>query len=442
MRNLRYIALLLICLATVGCVNTENDIFGESAAERINRSLVEDAALLQSASNGWVMEYFATSASPGYTLFLRFKKSGEVVMSAKNELTKNVLLSDSSLYQMIGDNGPVLTFNSFNKVLHAFSNPENPNGYGLEGDYEFVVMKSTSDSIELQGKKRDTRILMHKMPNSTSQSQYVADLDAIHALLFANNAPSLALKLTDNYLFSGGNSSIFSIVKEGADPKTAIKASFVVTRTGIRLHAPLVLDGKRVQVLNLSADKSSLVSGENADIKMITSVNLENLSDYLSTSLKSWRFDSGKSSPKANIAYNLLVSSCNTRFYNELPTLKVKDVQLNLIYRPSTELFALQLSVIRMFTSINGEIYLTSTADLNNLSFKFNDNGDDNGLKFYDNTGESFPTQLISGYKEMVDLFSGNFILSTEQSINPQSIKFVSKTDETVWFTVTCNSNL
>jgi hypothetical protein len=442
MRKLRYIALLLICLATVGCVNTENDIFGESAAERLNRSLVEDAALLQSASNGWVMEYFATADSPGYTLFLRFKKSGEVVVSAKSELTNNVLQSDSSLYQMIGDNGPVLTFNTFNKVMHTFSNPENPNGYGLEGDYEFIVMKSTSDSIELQGKKRGTKVLLHKMPNATSQSQYVADLDAIHALLFANNAPSLALKLTDNYLFSGGSSSIFSIVKEGADPKTAISANFIVTRNGIRLHAPLKLDGKWVQEFKLSDDKSSLVSSDNSEIKMITSVNLENLSDYLSSSLKSWQFDASKSSPKANIAYDLLVKSCNTRFYSTLPALKVKDVQIRLAYSTVSQLFALQLSVVRMFTQINGEVNLTSTTDLNNMSLMYNQTGDDNGMKFFDNTGESFPSQLISGYKEMVDLFSGNFTLSTEQSINPQSIKFVSKTDETVWFTVTCNSNL
>jgi hypothetical protein len=120
----------------------------------------------------------------------------------------------------------------------------------------------------------------------------------------------------------------------------------------------------------------------------------------------------------------------------------VKDVQIRLAYSTVSQLFALQLSVVRMFTQINGEVNLTSTTDLNNMSLMYNQTGDDNGMKFFDNTGESFPSQLISGYKEMVDLFSGNFTLSTEQSINPQSIKFVSKTDETVWFTVTCNSNL
>jgi hypothetical protein len=70
----------------------------------------------------------------------------------------------------------------------------------------------------------------------------------------------------------------------------------------------------------------------------------------------------------------------------------------------------------------------------------YNESGDENGMRFYDNSGGSFPSQLIGGYKEMVDVFSQSFTLSTEQSINPRSLKFVSKTDETLWFTVTCNS--
>src|SRR5665647_1236612 len=110
---------IILCSATMlfgSCVKEEADIFTLSAAERLNKTLKDDIDTLQSAENGWVMEYFATTKSIGYTMLLKFTKSGQVVIAGKSELTGNVLISDSSLYEMIGDNGPVLTFNIYNKV--------------------------------------------------------------------------------------------------------------------------------------------------------------------------------------------------------------------------------------------------------------------------------------------------------------------------------------
>ena len=440
MRIFQNIALLISLIAAFSCQKQEADIFPDSPMVRLNEALKTNTALLQSAENGWAMEYFATTESPGYTLFVKFKNNGEAVFSAKNDLTKNRVLMDSSVYKTIGDNGPVLTFNTYNIVLHAFSNPVNPDGYGLEGDYEFIIMQSSADTIVLQGKKRATTILLTKIPTTISWSNYRTALEDMNTLLFANDAPDLSLQLTDKYIFSEGASHVFQILKENSELSSSFSAPFIVTRSGIRFHSPVEFDGRKSQIFDLSADKSALISRENAEIKLTTSIDVGNLSNFLITSPKVWKYDADKSSPKANQAYNLLVKSCNERFASTSPTLKVKEVALNFSYMPTTQLFALQLSVIRMFTQLNGEVYLSSTPDLNTISMLYNESGDENGMRFYDNSGGSFPSQLIGGYKEMVDVFSQSFTLSTEQSINPRSLKFVSKTDETLWFTVTCNS--
>ena len=268
MRIFQNIVLLISLITAFSCQKQEADIFSDSPMERLNTALKTSTALLQSAENGWAMEYFATTESPGYTLFVKFKTNGEAVFSAKNDLTKNRVLMDSSVYKTIGDNGPVLTFNTYNKVLHAFSNPVNPDGYGLEGDYEFVIMKSSADTIVLQGKKRATTILLTKIPTTISWNNYLASLESMNTLLFANNAPVLSLQMTDKYIFSKGASRMFQILKDNAESSNSVSASFIVTRTGIRFHKAQELEGKKFQTFNLTPDSASLICNEDNTLKL------------------------------------------------------------------------------------------------------------------------------------------------------------------------------
>jgi hypothetical protein len=67
MRIFNYIFLLFSLIATFSCQKQEADIFPDSPMVRLNTALKTNTALLQSAENGWAMEYFATTESPGYT---------------------------------------------------------------------------------------------------------------------------------------------------------------------------------------------------------------------------------------------------------------------------------------------------------------------------------------------------------------------------------------
>ena len=130
MKKVLYLILILVFVAITGCKNIEPDIFSASAAERMNAALKDDFNALTSADNGWAVEYFANPQSPGYTLLIKFNSSGLAIVASKSDLTYNQQFQqDSCLFEMIADNGPVLTFNTFSKVLHRFSNPENPDGY-------------------------------------------------------------------------------------------------------------------------------------------------------------------------------------------------------------------------------------------------------------------------------------------------------------------------
>jgi len=402
------------------CVNEQPDIFMGSPAERMNKAIIDNTDSLQSASNGWAMEYFATDQSAGYTLLVKFEKSGNAIIAGKSELTKNLLVSDSCLYEMIGDNGPVLTFNMYNKVLHAFSNPVNPDGYGLEGDYEFIVMKSTANQIVLKGKKRGTTILLNKIPVNISWTQYFADLDAMNSLLFGNNAPALMMNLVDKYSFSNGSNHIFNILQNGADTNTSIDAPFIITRTGIRFHSVQELNGMSFQNFSLNMEQSALESIENSDAKII---GPDSLSVYFSKIINVWTIDPLKYSPKLKSIYDLLVQSLVSKF-------NATSIKLAIKYSASRKSHEFMISFTSGKSKIEGNLDLGLTVEAkNNLSMIYMGTGDKNGINFYTN---------IQGYKEMAAIVSSNFDIVTDAAINPQNIKFTQQQDADTWFTVTC----
>jgi len=433
MKKIFNIILVFTILLFSNCTKEEADIFAESAADRVSNAMKSSSDTLQSATNGWVMEYFPTPQSAGYNLFVKFNKSGQAIISGKNYLTNNVFISDSCLYEIIGDNGPVLTFNTYNKVLHAFSNPINPDGYGLEGDYEFVVIKYTKNKIFLKGKKRGTDIILNKIPSTLDWQQYNTSLEVMDSVLFGKNSAKQSLIIEgQKYWFFNGNSHIYSILKDGEDANTTIEAPFIITQSGIRFYSVQTIENKSFQSLQLNAYNSALESTEDPNIKL---TGQDNLADYFLKSTNYWVFNPSKLSPKVKSIYDLIVTSCKTKFYSASPNLAVKDVQLMLKYNSKENSFALVLSVKRRSTAIEGEVYLSSLLSGSNLKFTFTGNGDVGGMSFYDSIGKK-PDNTIAGFKEMVIFLNSEFVINTDAIFNPQNIKFTQKLDTDSWFSV------
>ena len=142
-RKLLFICGVFLSLAMVSCVPEEKDIFEESSALRLNHAIENYTDKLCSAENGWVMEYFSGSDYKGVLFLLKFSHDGSVTVAAKNDIsTGGVYKEEKGLFEIIGDNGPVLSFNSYIPIFHEFSNPEdlpgtegtNEDGLGYEGD--------------------------------------------------------------------------------------------------------------------------------------------------------------------------------------------------------------------------------------------------------------------------------------------------------------------
>lgn len=173
MKNLIYFCgmSLLACTTLSSCLFEEDDIFDESAALRGQHYTEKINSVLYTPENGWVMQYFPKADTKGYNMFTRFFENGTVILTSDHEYMRNhksgTLESDTSTFVINEQDGPVLSFNSWNDILSVFTDPVDPetlaeDGKGLEGDNEFVVMKVNDDDIIMRGERHDAEVRLLK----------------------------------------------------------------------------------------------------------------------------------------------------------------------------------------------------------------------------------------------------------------------------------------
>lgn len=260
-----YISLLALgAIAFAGCSDEDSGIFDSSAAERLEQSRTEYKDLLTADGGLWSLEYFTNEEEPGYVLLMKFGDNGAVEVSADHKWIGGDFQQETSLWDVISDNGTVLTFNTYNTLFHVFSTPENivgPDaptneetgedinelGYGHEGDYEFLLMSHDKEgNVKLVGKKHGMTAWLRKLSADTDPEQFLAEIKAKRAVFsskfpdFVLTEPSGAMYTVNN--LGSGIPSIFPRDFDGveADPVTqTVSAHGILTAKGFRFREPL-----------------------------------------------------------------------------------------------------------------------------------------------------------------------------------------------------------
>lgn len=176
------------------CFKTEDSIWEESPSERTNKALAEYRQYLCAAENGWVLDYFANPFEQGYPLLFKFDEHSGVIIGAKNSVSSGNAYKEEgpSSYELIADNGPVLTFNTHNSLLHCFSDPQE-DGLGHEGDYEFMIISGNENEFWLKGKKRGYMMRMYKAPVDKTWENIYTELETIKGQIFNPSVKALVL---------------------------------------------------------------------------------------------------------------------------------------------------------------------------------------------------------------------------------------------------------
>jgi hypothetical protein len=414
MKNLIRILIIVCCIPFSACMHEEKDIFAESPAERMSKSVQAYKELLMNNDKTWVMEYFPNSSSPGYIMIMKFHPSGRAYMSMQNEVSNHMLLKDSSLYEVIADYGPVLTFNTFNRVMHAFSNPENPDGYGLMGDYEFILMEASGDTLYMKGKKYKSEILLYSYNEIISSDEYLQQLNAFGRMLFSKSSPQLTLnpgKFT--YYLTNGYTNIFNLSRGNF----TMDIPFIIKKNGIRFQSEIELDGIKLREFVINQDQSGLVSTTHPDIVIQGPVDLSN---YFINNAIEWELNC-KDGGSAEAAYNQLIQNC-------IDIYGATDIKIGLRYFNTRRGFVLTISYKSGIFKNEGNLDLAvSSSKINTLSILFRTSGDSDGMKMI----SDLPS--LDGFLKHL---TGTFALGTNLLINPSNITLTKNSDNTIKFEI------
>lgn len=254
------IAAVLMSASLASCNHEEADIFDQNAAHRTEEARKMYKEILLDKGGKWQMEYFTTEQEHGYVYLFTFRNDGTVTISGNNEyITKLTNIdsnvpsygSETSMWTILSDNGPVLSFNSYNTIFHLFATPEDipgterdEQGYGHSGDYEFDLMKFSNDTLYLEGKKNGAEIIMTRIAPETDDETYLNEVVALADSFFNAKVPAVYVNLPGGYrhVVLDGATQLPKFYPETGDYITEyVGRNAIITHDGFTLGKPLTL---------------------------------------------------------------------------------------------------------------------------------------------------------------------------------------------------------
>lgn len=330
MKKFLNISILLLVALTMGftsCRTEDKDLFEDSAAQRLAKSKEYFSDILLDKGGKWQLEYFTTTSEPGYIYLFTFASDGSVTISGENKYIGQVLSPSNtdpvygsavSMWEVITDNGPVLSLNTYNKFFHLFADPHdiydtdyNEQGYGHEGDYEFDLMKYSNDTLYIEGKKHGVSMIMTRVAADVDDHQYLDEVVALKDSLFHAKIPTNFINLPSGYRYvvNGSASLMLDLYPETGDPISETESyNALVTHDGLTFMYPLILEDRNTgevyefQKFSLAPD-GSLVCRENPEI----TITADALNGMITDTKLQWKLNTTKSSESGFMeAYNAL----------------------------------------------------------------------------------------------------------------------------------------
>lgn len=397
----KYLVIIGLLAATfAACSRDEESLFDKPAAIRAQEAITNAFDVLTSNETGWEMAYFPNleASAKGYNMVLKFSKNGNVSVTAKNSATTNnkIMTDSASTWAVKSDYGPILTFDTYNDVFHAFSDPKE-DGAGHLGDYEFLILKATPELVLLKGKKHSAYSVMRPM-KTTDLTAYFAACEKMQSKLFGNNNIVTLTQGNDKmYLYNGADGQFQSAAY--GSPLVAEAATYhpvCSTEDGIIVSMGFGED-IHDHIFYYNEEKGELKSEQGA---VMNAGNLNVLfGAYFTDNAFGWAVD-----PAGHEAVEELLSAVNTAMNNTSAKMKVMGYG----YKQSLNMYEGGYFLLINFTYKQGkknqEKKLVWTVDLTQ---------DESGITVanavpYDTNTETF-LQQIPAAQAVADLMLGSY---------------------------------
>lgn len=240
-------AVLVSCgcaAALTSCSNDTDSLFDQPSAERMAASQAAYVATLEGQQQGWVLDFYPSDGSLGGVAYTVRFSGGEATIACEQALRNPVTAATypvgtelTSLYTIKEETGVILSFDTYNPLLHYWSQPSQGHGKGYESDYEFTFISASADSVVLRGKKHGNLLRMYPLKQTAAEyvsqvAQMRTTLNAVTRKRAVVGGQDIPVTMTDNLL-------TFPVTTQQAS-KTV---PFVFTPEGLRFYEPVTING-------------------------------------------------------------------------------------------------------------------------------------------------------------------------------------------------------
>lgn len=310
-----FLALSLVAGALFGvssCTSEPDDLFDKSASERLQSELNTYQALLVKPANGWAMEYYPGGSSQtfgGVALTVKFNSDGTVVVGSAE--VDDVTATAKSTYNLTTDGSAGLSFNTYNDILHYYTDSDKSIGMGVAkgmfGDFEFIFESHTDNEIVMTGKRHHSIIRLYPLEGTSAEY-----LTAAKAQLKAFEDIPAKQSITGTFEGTAVTGAFISdksfLLVQGDD---AANVPFMFTDKGFKLYRSITLNGKTVSELTWNSTTKTLTSPDgNTVLTIVTDPLGLPAADMLGTYTMTYTSEAG--SRTTNVTIGIDANSGNT----------------------------------------------------------------------------------------------------------------------------------
>ena len=238
MRNKKLYSLIALVAFVVlpSCQQLEPDVFDKPSSARLSDFLEEVRTALSAEQYGWTLDYFPGSSYAGVTYALTFSNQ-KVTACVETDPT----VTETSTFALKTDDGPVLSFDTYNTILHAYATPDSRKYQAKGGDFEFEIRSfdKASKVITMIGKRsRNTCTLR---PLTKPAADYFAGVKSFESsLAVPAAAATIGGKEIELFIDSGIRS--ITIGAKGASSDSLQTVRYVLTENTLRFSKPFTVE--------------------------------------------------------------------------------------------------------------------------------------------------------------------------------------------------------
>ena len=256
--------LLFLSLLTACSPDTEH-FFDSSPAIRQHQAAARYADILESAPEGWAMDFYPGGLEFGGIAYTARFRDGQVTLACEQAIDNSSVEGRgkgsypagqevTSDYSIALGLSVVLSFDTYNPLIHYWSQPSGTDYDGYASDYEFTFVSATPGEVVLRGVRHGNMVRLYALAESSADYlQRVAAMRSLlsrdtrkRAVVDGNVVPVTAM---ENHLLYTVSDSTFDM-------------PYVYTASGIRFYKPVEIAGASAMELDYDTSTESLASAD------------------------------------------------------------------------------------------------------------------------------------------------------------------------------------